>query len=439
MTEKEKTIKIQTSRVSQGDTIYEQIYNCETKETCYQSWNEDEQKLENFDTIIIGNREYSPIRDELLEKNAIILPTGAIEYGEEDDLDREIADFIKEWLDISEEHLQKAVWYVRLSWIVDKLQTIPYLRALGDYGTGKTRYLDVLGGICYKPMFIGGAVKAAPIYRIIDLWRGTAIFDEFTLTKSDETEGIIQILNNGYERGKAVLRCDTNNVEKIRAFDPFGAKILAGRTQFTDKALESRCITEIMASTPRTEIPSFLTPKYYEQRCILQNKLLMYKFKKLKTIKLEKSIGIDLGFILPRIKQSLLPFTVLFQDNPKKLAQFIKDAEEYNTKIIEENANSFDGAIVNAYLQLKCNSEPYILAKDVADFMMRENQFKDVDSRLVGRHLKALGFHSKPKKWEGRTIREITIPKEKWVVLTQRYVLEEQKIKTEQKNLDEKL
>lgn len=415
---------VETSKIYYEGLIYEQVYNSSTKETYFLKWDENQQKALRFDEIIQGNTKYIPIRDELLEKGAVILPSEPIDYGTVEDLELEIECYIKTWLDVSEEHLQKATWYVMLSWIVDKLQTIPYLRCLGDYGTGKTRYLDVIGGLTRTPMFVGGAVKSAPIYRIIDLWRGTAVFDEFTLGKSDEKEDIIQILNNGYERGKCVLRCDTNNIEKVRAFDSFGTKIISTRSTFDDKALESRCITEVMRSTVRHDIPSFLTSHFYEHRNILQNKLLMYRFKTLNSINIDESINIDFGNILPRIKQSMLPFTVLFQYDNERLHKFIEYAKQYNAKIIEENSTSLDGLIVNTFLQLKSDVQPYIISKDIGDKLVNEGYYKDLNPRLVGKRLKALGFESKPKKWDGKTVRDIFIDDDKLAILKQRYVLE---------------
>jgi hypothetical protein len=97
-------------------------------------------------------------------------------------------------------------------------------------------------------MYVGGAVRSAPIYRVIERWRGTAIFDEFALSKSDETTDIIQILNNGFQRGKPVLRCKDGDYNDVECFDSFGPKILATRKQFEDRALESRCITEMTSS-----------------------------------------------------------------------------------------------------------------------------------------------------------------------------------------------
>jgi len=433
MTDKQKIIE--TSKVIHGDTLYEQVYNPKTKQSYYLGWDKQRQETIPQDEIIHDPIKYLPIIDDLLDKQAVLLPSEIIDYGTIEDLELEIDSFIQTWLDISEEHRQKAVWYVLLSWVIDKLNTIPYLRALGDYGTGKTRYLDVIGGICYKPMFVGGSVRAAPIYRVIDLWRGTAIFDEFTLKKSDESEDIIQILNNGYQRGKPVLRCDSNNYDKVKAFDPFGPKIIGGRSRFYDLALESRCITEIMQMTDRNDMPVDFTSHFYEKRQELQNKLLMYRFKNLDEINFDESITIDLGNILPRIKQTLTPFTVLFTTDKNRLTDFIRYAQLYNANVVEENSISFDGQIFNAYLKLieeheeeqqtlDDYHEPTITSSAIRNSLISDGWKEDkITAATIGKRLHALGFKSSPKKIVGKTMKLLTIDDAKLKLLKKRYVV----------------
>ena len=432
MNTKEKHIEI--SKFLNGNTLYEQVYNPKQKLSYYLGWDNEKQETIPMDYLEDGNVKFYPITDELLEKGAVILPSEAIDYGTDEELELEISTFIETWLDISEEHQQKSTWYVKLSWIIDKLHTIPYLRALGDYGTGKTRYLDVIGGICYKPMFVGGAVRSAPIYRVIDLWRGTAIFDEFTLSKSDETEDIIQILNNGYQRGKPVLRCDSGNYDKVRAFDPFGAKILATRRAFYDKALESRCITETMQLTDRNDIPVDFTSKFFEQRQDLQNKLLMYRFKNWNEITTDETVNIDFGNVLPRIKQSFMPFTVLFQYDTEKLKHFIQYTQEYNNKIVDENSLSYDGQIFNHYIKLLESHEdeqqylddyhyPVITASDIRDSLIEDGwDEKKITSAKIGRRLKTLGFESESQRDGKKIKRVLKIDADKLKRLKRRYV-----------------
>lgn len=415
----------ETSKIIHDGQLWEQIYDPETKQSRYVSWDAKTKSPCYMEYFPINGMKYFPIRDDLLEKGAVILPTGILDYGTEEQLDNDINTHIHKYLDISDEHRQKATWYARLSHVTDFLNTCPYMRALGDYGTGKTRYEDVIGGLCYKPTYVGGAVRSAPIYRVIELWRGTAIFDEFTLSKSDESADIIQILNCGYQRGKSVLRCRDGEFSKVDCFDAFGPKILATRKPFEDRALESRCITEVIQETTRTDIPIDLGKTYFSERKELQNKLLFYRLKNWDKVILDEKLSIDFGRIQPRIKQTFLPFTVLFQYDANILKNFIETVKQHNDKMTEENSQSYDGMIVNAYLGLLKEDYKQITAQDIRNTLVNEQGY-DPDkttARSVGRRLKPIGFNSVSKWIDGKAKRIITHDSETIKRLIYRYVV----------------
>lgn len=426
MNDDNKQITKYTSKKIYNGVLYEQIYN-KQRNTSYYLGLYEEKKI-TLDYLEDNNISYFPVNDSMLEKGAVVLPSDILEYHTVESLDQEINDFIYRYLDISNEHRQKAVWYVRLTWVYDNLNTLPYLRALGDYGSGKTRYEDTLGGICYKPMFVGGSVRAPPIYRAIDQWHGTAIFDEFTLSRSEETTDIIQILNCGYQRNKPVLRCNDANYSKVDCFDPFGPKILATKKPFDDRALESRCITEIVNETDRNDIPIDLGKQFFEERDALQNKLLLYRLRNWTKIKHDENITVDFGHIQPRIKQTYLPFTVLFQNDPKTLNVFIATVAEKNKDIVVENSNSIDGLIVNIYCEHKqYNINEIITPQDIRNDLVNNHGYSEEKTRAstVGKHLTPLGFKSIPKRDGDKIKREVSIDPSALKRLIYRYVLPE--------------
>src|SRR5207249_10312756 len=121
--------------------------------------------------------------------------------------------------------------YVLLTWIYDAFNELPYLRARGDYGSGKTRLLLTVGSICYKPIFASGASTVSPLFRIIDAFRGTLIIDEGDFRMSDEKAEGVEILNNGNGRGFPVLRSEASKNREFnpRAYSVFGPKLVATR------------------------------------------------------------------------------------------------------------------------------------------------------------------------------------------------------------------
>lgn len=425
MTE-EKSKSKEVSSIEMDGVLYNQIYNPDKNLCVFLALDNETQETIIKHYLVKDNIRYIPIYDQLLEKGAVILPSGITDYGCVETLQNDIDMYIQKWLDISDEHRQKAVWYVLLTWMIDKLNTIPYLRALGDYGTGKTRYEDVIGGICYIPMFVGGAVRSAPIYRTIDLWHGTVIFDEFNLQNSSESEYIIQVLNQGYQRGKVVLRCEQNNITRTEAFDPFGAKIISTRRTFKDRALESRCITEVMTETNRN-IPPQLTKTFYKERNELQNKLLKYRLDNINEIEPD-NIDMDFGNIMPRIKQSFYPFAVLFSETDKETFEGFKQyVINYNRSIVEDNSMTLDGQIINIYYTITKQDDflqdtSVITTTGILKRLQEDGWGDKINVVTVGRRLKALGFVNKPKTIRGKTQRMVSINDDRFEMLKRRYI-----------------
>ena len=224
---------------------------------------------------------YSPLNN-LIAHGVVLFPSGVLAYGSHVELLTQVRTFIHRYADLSEPFEELASLYVLLSWVYDRFNALPYLRLKGDFGSGKSRCLQTIGSICYKPMFVSGASTVSPMFRIIDAFRGTLILDESDFRFSDEKSEIIKILNNGNASGFPVLRSEATPTKEFnpRAFAVFGPKVIATRRDFDDQALESRCITEVMSGLPpRKDIPLSLTDAFALEACELRNKLLMYRFE----------------------------------------------------------------------------------------------------------------------------------------------------------------
>ena len=200
---------------------------------------------------------YSP-GNNLLAHEVVLFPSEPLEYESETELISEIQAFIHAHVDVSPLFEKIASYYILFSWVYDSFNELPYLRVRGDTGSGKTRCLLTVGALCYKPIFASGASTVSPIFRILDSFRGTLIVDEGDFRFSDEKADIVKILNNGNARGFPVLRSESVSGKEFdpRAYAVFGPKMIATRSYFEDRALESRCLTEETGGrTLRSDIP----------------------------------------------------------------------------------------------------------------------------------------------------------------------------------------
>ena len=190
-----------------GAVVFEQCVRWDDNGApiCYLAWRAPDGEIKTGQSLDIGDVTYIPHPPtlDLIRKRVVLFPSEPVEYGTQRQLLTDLRAFIHRWLDIDAFYEQLASYYVLFSWVYDAFETLPYLRAFGDYGTGKSRFLQAIGALCYRPMFVSGASTSSPIFRLIDLFRGTLIMDEADFANSDAESEMIKIVNVGYsQRGR---------------------------------------------------------------------------------------------------------------------------------------------------------------------------------------------------------------------------------------------
>ena len=263
-----------------------------------------------------------PYNYDLIKHKVVLFPSKAKKFKSETDLRENVQAFIHKYLDVSEPFELLATYYVFMTWVYDSFSELPYLRAIGDYGSGKTRFLQTIGSLCYKPMFAGGATTVSPIFRIIEDFNGTLILDEADYKSSSATQDITKILNNGFARGFPVLRSEGKRSYAVKSFNVFGPKIIATRFKFDDPALESRFIIEVMKKgSLRQDIPRNLTDLFWEEAEEIRNQLLSWRFINWNKKGIKWDLNLDKE---PRRVQILGPVLSMIEDE-KILRKVIKN------------------------------------------------------------------------------------------------------------------
>ena len=294
---------------------------------------------------------FSP-ENNLIKNEVVLLPSEPQIYGSEEKLLADIRSYIHRYVDLSPSFEKLATYYVLLSWLYDAFNELPYLRLRGDYGTGKTRTLLVIGSICYKPFFASGASTVSPIFHTLDAFRGTLIFDEADFRFSDERAEIVKILNNGNVRGLPVLRTMMNRQREFnpQAFQVFGPKIVATRGSYEDRGLESRFITEEMGSRRlRSDIPINLPDDFRDEARELRNKLLLYRFHRRFDVRIDASLADPK--LEPRLNQILLPLLSVIQDSTLR-AELRSVALEAQASLVAERGLLAEAQVLEIVAEL---------------------------------------------------------------------------------------
>lgn len=375
-----KKIRIVASEVLPSGEIIELVYKPEYNTTQLAVFKDEQieylSRLERPHEIL---EPYSPTF-HLIKKGVILFPSYAEEYGSDARLIGEIRSFIHRYLDVSLFFEEIASYYVLFTWGYDRFNELPYLRALGDYGSGKSRFLQVIGSLCYKPMFVGGATTTSPIFRIIDGFGGTLILDEADYRFSDTTADIIKIMNSGYQKGSPVLRSEGKGTFEIKSYEVFGPKIIATRRRFDDQALESRFLIEEMDKKEiRDDIPINLPETFAEEARALRNKLLMWRFKNLDHIGLRTS-EVDRS-LEPRLNQIIMPLlSIVGSEMAARLREFVRS---YNQELIADRGLSLEATIFHALLECVGDGGDEPTVKQITEKCI----LKEPDGKFVSRRV----------------------------------------------------
>ena len=335
---------------------------------------------------------YLPTND-LMVGEVVHFAANAAPYGSQALLFKEIKRFIHRYLELPADFEEITSLYVLLTWVYEFAPSIPYLRVIGDWGTGKTRFLQVAGAVCFRPIFASGATTPAPIFRILEQFRGTLVFDEADFKDSAAWSEMVKLLNNGYRPGMPVLRADKENGKWYpRSYQVFGPKLISTRFPFKDEALESRCLTSEMLPLTRDDIPRVLPPAFDKEVNELRSKLLTFRLANL--IKLKgKTFGNELlePNLQPRLQEILIPLKVMLNGDGAMAEAMVGFVHRLQDNLYYRRKESFEGKVLMALLELH-DEDLELSSQNIADRIAQSDADSEINSRKVGWIIKKLGL-----------------------------------------------
>ena len=135
--------------------------------------------------------------------------------------------------------------WVLLTYCYPVFPAVPYLYLAGPAGSGKTRTMDLMGRLAFRPT-LSSNTTAANLFRSLHARGGTLFLDEAERLKDDrspEMAAISSILLSGYRHGGRASRMELiGDSYKSVSFDVYGPKLLAC-IRGLPPALASRCIS----------------------------------------------------------------------------------------------------------------------------------------------------------------------------------------------------
>jgi len=348
---------------------------------------------------------YIPTADPLVGQ-VVHFASTARPYDSQAALFNQIKTFIHRYIELPPDFEDIATLYVLLTWVFEFAPSIPYLRVIGDWGSGKTRFLQVVGSICFRPIFASGATTPAPIFRILDKFQGTLVLDEADFKDSSSWVEMVKILNNGYRPGFPVLRADKEDGKWYpRGYRVFGPKLIATRSPFKDEALESRCLTTEMMPLTRQDIPRLLPPSFAAEVDNLRSQLLTFRLGNLLKLK-GRTFGNDLlePNLQPRLQEILIPLKAMVDGDDslvQSLALFIHRLQETLFTRRRENPA---GRVLAAMIELHEQGEE-LSSKNIADKVSEmDEDALPLSPEKVGWLTRRLGFEKEKNSSNKRRV-----------------------------------
>ncbi|MBA4420245.1 MAG: hypothetical protein C0391_03785 [Anaerolinea sp.] len=411
--------------------LVEYLYDPEDH-TSSLAWRDPEGKLGSGRTVEINHEVYEALpATETFRMGGVLFPSKIGEPKPTGEMVKYVELFIKHSYLMAQDLDTKIMsYYVLLTWIYDSFNTIPYLRAMGEAGAGKSELMRRVGLICYRTISANGCGTIATLFRSVERYQGTVFIDEADLQVSDTTSEIVKFLNLGAMKGNPITRLEEIRDEEgkksyeEKMYRTFCPKLIAMRRDYKDDAVGSRCLTFKIQPRETFElikyhIPLEINNDMRASALAIRNLLLRWKMDHW-----QAEIPVDPTFydldISSRLNQVTGPLMAVAKDDPalqKEMRQFLR---EYYAEMIQTKSMTITARVIEAIWQIHkfpdLRKQYVVVAEDGVEKMMVgsvttiANQI--MDTMNAGDDKKEEEEHTKRKKDElspqriGRLLRE---------------------------------
>lgn len=365
--------------------------------------------------IDINGKRYVPMIDDNVRYGTVRLASELGAKKRPRQLLAEIRLFITRYFLLDQDiHIIQSSLYALFTWVYDCFPYLPYLRARGAPGAGKSELMLLVGKVCYRMMTTAGLTSIAGFKGMAHIYKGTLMIDEVDslATNSKEDRGELRALLNVRamkEQARIVTMMDVLKADGTHTFRPtttfvFGPTLLTMYGAFKDPATESRCLSfdlykrdvrDLLNHKPPIE-PGVIPPEQEIEGLQLTNDLLYFRLDTwMPAIEVDTTVKLTDVRVSARMNQVMRPLKVLaYLQEDKELMEDLNMVAEINYEE-EQNraAASFEALIFRAvvaadeeeefakYVQQgklkKLGVVRYVLAKDLA---LIANQIMDAEN-----------------------------------------------------------
>lgn len=339
--------------------LVEYLYDAEEHRSSL-AWRDPEGKIGSGDSVTIEGKKFMALPPTDTFKNlGILFPSNIGKTKATGELVAVIENYISTTYLLNDKLTAKIMaYYVLLTWLYDCFNTIPYLRAMGEAGAGKSELMRRVGMVCYRLMIANGAGTSASLFRSVERYRGTVFIDEADLQQSDATNDIVKFLNLGAMRNNPIWRLEEVSGEGgkkefvERMYTTFCPKLIAMRKDFRDDAVGSRSLTFKIQPRETMEliaahVPLEINNDMRARALAIRNLLLRWRLEHW-----QSEIPVDPAFydldISSRLNQVTGPLMAVAKDDPALQSEMRRFLREYYAELTVSKSMTITARVIEA-------------------------------------------------------------------------------------------
>lgn len=371
-----------------GGHLIEYLWDPETGVATF-AWRDPDGAVHTGDQIKIGETVYAPVQDdEIIKMGGVLFPSQLGQLKSTRELATYLEMFVKSiYLLPSQSEAKIISYYILLTWVYDAFQAIPYLRVMGEPGSGKSELMKRVALVCYRRIIANGCSTTASLFHIVQQYKGTVYLDEMDMWDSNASVDIIKFLNLGAMRDGMVTRMmegtdeEGNKIFKPQMFETFCPKLLSMQKDFQDTAVGTRCLTFKLQPRETIElvnkgIPLNITPEIEKQALVLRNMLTAWKLAHW-----QRNIDVKTEFldfeISSRLNQVTGPLLAIAKDDPELQTEIRSFLRAYYQEMVLTRSMTITARVIEALW--KIHKYP-----DLRETMVTLDPKTDEEKILVG-------------------------------------------------------
>lgn len=276
--------------------------------------------------VDINGIRYEPYMDDNIRYGTVMLPS---ELGPEkatNELLAQLEFFVRRYFLMDRPlDYKTAAMYALFTWVYDAFDALPFLRARGGPGSGKSELMLLIGRVCYRMMITSSLTSLAGFKGMAHLYEGTLMIDEVDSIPREMQEELRALLNGRAMAEQAriitmmqVMKPDGTTTYKPTTTYVYGPTLMTMYGAFKDPATETRCISFDLFQKTVGELqkagiePGMVSPQMKVDAQILRNSLIRWRLKTwLPSLQVPEGVKLFNADVSPRINQIFRPLMIL--------------------------------------------------------------------------------------------------------------------------------